>query len=463
MARLWRSLLARRPERRFGLPEYQGLFGDSLWPLVSTAGPHRSTEDIETSFAAYVQQAYKRNGVVFAVVLARMLLFSEARFMWQRLERGRPGDLFSNRELEVLERPWPNGTTGELLARMEQDVSMAGNAYVVREPGPPPRLRRLRPDWVTIVLSAPPAEAVECDVVGYLYHPGGVGAGVDPVAFLPERVAHFAPVPDPEAQYRGMSWVTPVLREVQADGEATEHKLSFFRNGATLSYAVTLPESVTPQQFGEFVRKFRDAHQGTRNAYEPLFFGAGADITSVGADLKQLDFKLTQGAGETRLCAAGGVPPIIVGLSEGLQAATYSNYGMARRKFGDHWARPQWREAAGALETILQRPGGGVRLWYDDRDIPFLREDEKDRAEIQGVEARTIRTLVDGGYEGESVVSAVMAADWSLLRHTGLFSVQLLPPEESGVEPDTGDQPTESEDEDGDAEEEPADGDQGDE
>jgi hypothetical protein len=69
-----------------------------------------------------------------------------------------------------------------------------------------------------------------------------------------------------------------------------------------------------------------------------------------------------------------------------------------------------------------------VRLWYDARDVPFLREDAKDAAEIQGVQSRTIRTLVDAGYTPASVMAAVRASDWSLLVHTGLFSVQLQEP-----------------------------------
>jgi hypothetical protein len=90
-----------------------------------------------------------------------------------------------------------------------------------------------------------------------------------------------------------------------------------------------------------------------------------------------------------------------------------------------------------------------VRLWYDDRDIAFLREDEKDRAEIQGLEARTIRTLLDAGYEGDSVIAAVLDSDWAKLRHTGLFSVQL---QEPGAGQPADDEPDDAEgdDQDGD-------------
>jgi phage portal protein BeeE len=427
---LWQALRGRSStgEKRYSFNDWANdrlIFQGLSYPLVGASGSSLKSEWPEHSFTGFVQGVYKSNGVAFATILCRILLFTEARFQWQRLSNGRPGDLFGTQELSLLEKPWPNGTTGELLARMEQDVSLAGNFYAVNEGD---RLRRLRPDWVEIVLTAPPSEATRSDVAGYHYRPGGSGDGE---IFLPERVCHWSPIPDPIAQYRGMSWLAPVVRELQADGAATDHKLNFFRNAATPNLAVSLKEGLTKDQFLQFVDAMETQHRGVNNAYKTLYTANGADVTVVGADMRQLDFKQTQGAGETRICAAGGVPPIIVGLSEGLKAGTYSNYGMARRKFGDHWARPQWRSACAALAGIITPPAakfGPVRLWYDDRDIAFLREDEKDRADIQGMQSRTIRQLLDAGYEGGSVVTAVTEFDWSKLVHTGLFSVQLQPP-----------------------------------
>jgi phage portal protein BeeE len=391
----------------------------------STTRDGRPVEDIQNNFTGYVNSAYKANGPIFAIILSRLLLFSEARFQWRRLkgENGRPGDLFGTKALSILERPWPNGTTGELLARMEQDVSLGGNFYAVNEGD---RLRRLRPDWVSIVLTAPPEEAVDSDVAGYMYSPGGPGRG-NAEFYLPETCLHWSPIPDPDAQYRGMSWITPVVREIQADDAATRHKGSFFSNGAKPGMVVSFKESVTAEQFKAFMATMNEAHQGADNAYKTLYVGGGADVTVAGANLQQLDFKATQGAGETRLCAAGGVPPIIVGLSEGLSSATYSNYSMARRKFGDHWARPQWRSACAALSTIVDVPPM-AELWYDDRDISFLREDQKDAAEIQQVKASTINSYITSGFTPESAVAAVDADDRALLVHTGLVSVQLQPP-----------------------------------
>ncbi|MCB0993649.1 MAG: phage portal protein [Acidimicrobiales bacterium] len=418
-------MVVKETPERFGSSYDWFQFGGSTYPFgasVQTTMPGQKAELIGDDFRGYVEGAYKQNGVVFAVCLARLLLFTEARFQWQQMRGGRPGALFGTPDLEVLEVPWRNGTTGDLLARWEQHASFAGNGFVARRPG---GLRIMRPDWTGVVMSGEEGD-LDSEVIGYIYWQGGIEKG-RPITLLPEDVAHFAPIPDPLSPWRGMSWLTPVVREVMGDAAATDHKLAFFENAATPNLAVKLSEKLPPDDFAQFVETMRQNHRGVENAWETLYLGGGADVTVVGADMKQLDFKVTQGAGETRIAAAGGVPPVIVGLSEGLDASTYSNYGQARRKFADGWARPQWRMAAGALASIVQAPAGS-RLWYDDRDIPFLQEDQKDAADILSTDSQSVRQLTDGGYTPESVVKAIDARDITLLEHTGLVPVQLQAP-----------------------------------
>jgi phage portal protein BeeE len=397
------------------------------YPIVGLNQYGSKTEDIESSFDAYVQSVYKANPIVFAAVEARRQVFSEARFQWQRMERGRPTDLFGDQELAVLERPWPNGTTGELLSRAEQDTSFGGNFYAIRERT---RIRRFRPDWVSIILSAPPDEAVASDVVGYVVKPGGPLSKADPVTYLPEQMCHWSPIPDPLAQYRGMSWLTPVIREVMADKAAADHKLKFFENGATLSTIVGLKD-VTDEQFDEFVGAFRKAHEGVANAYRTLFLAGAVDTTVVGTDLRQIDFKQTQGAGETRISAASRVPAVILGISEGMQGSSLNagNYDAAKKNWERGFMRPHWRSACAAFESLVRVPTG-ARLWYDTRDIAFLRDDENNLAEIRQKDAQTLRTLVDAGFNPDAAVEYVKTGDLSRLvgTHSGLFSVQLQPP-----------------------------------
>ncbi len=406
-------------------------YGGLSYPFMPTTmmGGDKSEEPPAT-FEGYVQAGYRSNGVIFACMLARMAVFSEARFQFRQIRNGRPGDLFGTPSLGLLEKPWTNGTTGDLLSRMIQDADTAGNFYAARRSAT--AIRRMRPDWVTIVLGSdqPPdtSEAqLDAEVIGYIYHPGGKTSSYEPIPLLPEEVAHFAPIPDPAARYRGMSWLTPIIRELMADQAMTTHKLKFFENGATINQAVTLDPSVRSEAFDAWVAKFRAHHEGLEQAYKTLFLGGGATITQVGADLAQATFKVVQGHGETRIAAAAGTPPVIVGLSEGLEAATYSNYAQARRRFTDGTIRPLWRNAAGSLSTIIDVPRD-AELWYDDRDIPFLQEDIKDAAEHQQRQAISIKTLVDAGYEADSVTDAIVSGDLKRLKHSGLFSVQLQKP-----------------------------------
>jgi phage portal protein BeeE len=388
-------------------------------------------EDLDASFIGHVSNAYKANGVVFACVLARLMVFSEARFQFQRIIDGRPGDLFGTQELGLLENPWQNGTTGELLARMEQDISLAGNFYatlVDDENGR--RIRRLRPDWVTIITGSKSGSptALDARVVGYMYAPQEGVDIPDPLYLAPSQVAHWSPIPDPDAQWRGMSWLTPVVREIQADNAATKHKQKYFDNGTVGGVVVKYDGATSPDAVTRFAEIWKQTHSGVDNAYKTIHLGGGADVTTLGADLKQLDFKVTQGAGETRIAAASGVGAVIAQLSEGLQGSSLNagNFSAAKRRFADGTLRPNWRSAAAALASLVEVPAG-ARLWYDARDVAFLQEDQKDEAQIQSTQASTIRQLVDAGFTPDEVVKAVTAGDLRSLvgKHSGLYSVQL--------------------------------------
>jgi hypothetical protein len=305
----------------------------------------------------------------------------------------------------------------------------------------------MRPDWVTIVAGSASSgdvglEDLDAEVVGYLYHPGGRRSDRDPVPLGRDEVAHYAAIPDPDFRFRGMSWLSTITSEVMGDSAASSHKLSFFERGATANHAVVFDKEVVRdvETFNKWVDVFDEQHSGLDKAYATMYLAAGADVKTIGADMRQVDFKTVQGAGETRIAAAAGVPPVIVGLSEGLDAATYSNYAQARRRFADMTLAPLWRNVAGSLETIVDVPAG-ARLWYDARDIPFLREDAKDAAEIQGQYAQSIRTLVDGGFDPQTAIDAVVAGDMRRLKHTGLTSVQLLPPDPTGASANGGAKP----------------------
>jgi hypothetical protein len=306
----------------------------------------------------------------------------------------------------------------------------------------------LRPDWVEMVLGSDmdPGEAgfaMDADLLGVLYYPGGKGQGREAVPLLADEVAVWAPQPDPLAAYRGVSWMTAAGREVEADIAASTHKLAFFENGATPQLIVSFGPEVKKTDFQEWVRKFEMSHKGVRNAYKTLAIGAGATVHAVGKDLQQLDFKTVQGAGETRIAAASGVHPVVAALSEGMAGSSLNagNFRAACRLVADRTLRPLWGSLFAALETIVPPPDSRSELWYAEKEISFLQEDRKDAAEIQMSKAATIASLVREGFTPESSIAAVEGEDMTLLQHSGLLSVQLQPPGKKMIDGSAVDQP----------------------
>lgn len=375
----------------------------------------------------------------FAAQMVRALVLSQARFTFRSLPSGRnPRKLFGTRELSVLEKPWTNGTTGELIGRMEWHAGPAGNAYVTNwSPG---RLRVLRPDWVAVVYGSQlepddPSLALDGKILGYVYRNGGL-YGSDNSAELrvifPDQMSHWTPIPDPLNAGLGMSWLTPAIRDIQGDVLASQHKIMFFENGATPSMVVkglTGPNGQIPTkaQFDEIVDMLESRHKGVRNAYRSLYLTAGADATVVGANLQQMDFSSVQGRGETRLSVLSRVPAPLLGISEGLAGSSLNagNFGMARRMFADTWVYPTLQDLAAALSPLVRVPAD-AELWFDPADMPILREDAKDAADIEQVKASTIVSLATGGFTRKSAIAAVTAQDMTLLEEDpNWVSVQL--------------------------------------
>lgn len=445
MARLWQSVLSRPQPSDVTLEELLEVFNDPSRDIMPSSWGRMKDEEIVHK----VSDAYRRSGPVFALSFARMQVFSQARFQWTRAVDGTPNDLFGSRDLAVLETPWPGARTSALLSRMEVDDTQAGNAFIrrVRRPGEFDRLVRLRPEWMTVILGSMedaenPWEAPDVEVLGYAYRPNGDGGRMK--VFGRDEIAHYMPVPDPVANFRGQSWVTSSLTTMKADEASEVHKFKFFENAATPNLAIKFDPTVTVDQVRKFKELLEEEHKGRFNAYKTLYLGGGADPEVIGKDFKQLSFDVVQAKGETRLASAAGVPVSWVGFSEGLKGSALNdgNYNASRRRFGDGTIQFLWEGAATAFEAILERPAARqgdapAHLTVDPRSVPFLREDVNDQADARQKDALTIESLVRGGFTPESAVAAVQTGDWSRLKHSGLVSVQLQKPGQTDA-PTTG-------------------------
>lgn len=389
--------------------------------LNQTAMGWSRTREVMQTLPAYTA-ALRQCPPAFAAELVRSTVLSQMRFIFRNrpwTQRGRR--TFGTASLSAVENPWPNATTGQMVSRMEWHAGLAGNSFVTNwEPG---RLRVLRPDWTAIVYGSQlepqsPGYALDGELIGYIYQNGGfTGDNKNPIRTLRvSEVAHWSPLPDPLSPEMGMSWVTSAVRDMQGDRAMTEHKLRFFENGATPNLVVKGIPAATKEKFDEAVDMMEANHTGIRNAYRTLYLTLGADATVVGGDMKQLDFANTQGKGETRIAMLSRVPAAILQISEGLQGSALNQgiFNAARRLFTDSWVYPTMQDLAAALSPLVDVPPD-AELWFDTSDMPILREDARDAAEIEQIKEASIVAYSMGGFTRESAVLAVSGQDVTLL------------------------------------------------
>ena len=427
-------------KKRFNLGQYPSFVDDYynqvayqgyLYPLGlnQSATGWTKTEDISATLPNYMQ-ALKKSPPAFAAQDVRATVFSQSRLVWRNRA---DHHTFRDKNLKLLERPWINGTTGELLSRMEWHAGLAGNAYVYRQTAT--RLRVLRPDWVAIVYGSDsepddPKGALDGEVIGYAYKNGGFSQNNKSAitVIMPDQLAHWTPLPDPMSPGLGMSWLTPALRDLQVDTVIEEFKLAFFSNGATPNMVVKGLPPTTGTQFQEAVDKMEAAHKGALNAFKTLYLSAGADATVVGSNIQNLALNDLRSTGEERISYLSRVPAALLGIAAGLKGSSLNagNYSETRRTFADTWVYSKLADCCAALGAIVDMPGGDVELWFDTTDVPMLREDALAAAQIEVQKQIAIVAYVQAGFTPESVVTAVNAQDITELEYDERFiSVQL--------------------------------------
>src|SRR5262245_64167626 len=116
--------------------------------MVQSLAGNRASE-ISSTLPGY-SAAVRQTPPAFAAQMVRAMVLSQARFRFRnRASSNTPKRMFGTTALGLLERPWTNGTTGELISRMEWHAGLAGNAFVAYQAarrGRAERLRVLRPE-----------------------------------------------------------------------------------------------------------------------------------------------------------------------------------------------------------------------------------------------------------------------------------------------------------------------------
>lgn len=277
---------------------------------------------------------------------------------------------------DLLNAPNKYMSNGDLNYHAVSHLALTGESYIWKWRNPagfPYELWPLPTSWVQ------PAENG-----GYTVYQGASR----PRQFVPVSDMVVSLLPDPTHPRRGLSPLRAALKDVQIDDERADYTMEMMVNTPSPGLIFSQPENWDDEQ----KQQIRATLMGGlgRGQRGRAVFMSGSDVDlQVPAPMKDMDWKGLANLGESRVCAALGVPPILVGLRVGLDSATYSNYEVAEKAFYRGTMSALWTRLDGAFTRgfIASEPGeedSGLEVYCDTTLVRGLREEADKLAERAG-------------------------------------------------------------------------------
>lgn len=358
---------------------------DTVHDLAASMVPPYMAKALWTSTASIArylhlaQSAYGLNALVYSCVRLLAQSVPEAPLVaYRQLRDGGREPLGWDAELQrLIHQPNELMTEYEMLEMIETHLDLAGRAFLWKQRannGRPIALWPLRPDRVGPVYSTSDVDG-ERVLGGWSYALPGSG---DRMLIRREDIIAFN-FPDPAGETGGMvEGLGPTMvlaREIAADNEATSFVGALLANYAQPSMVIKTKIPIADEKTaralkGAFMRQLGGAHRG-----EPALLDADTTIEKLSFNLQELEFPGLRANAETRVAAAYGVPPILVGLKAGLDRATYSNMQQARAYFAQTTLRNRWRRYGDQFTNDLAKEfGDDLILAFDDSRVAALAE-----------------------------------------------------------------------------------------
>jgi len=321
-------------------------------------------------YAKFAEDGARRNVIIASCIWS--LVTSAAEPIFHAGRRQADGTLDPLPETDPLARllaaPNPDASPYDFLEELLTQQQVAGQAYVhkVRDrSGIVVQLWPLRPDRVRVV------PGPDGRVLAYRYEIGTVKRDLPA-----EDVLHIRLHPDPLDDYYGLSPIAVLARQGDLDNQAADYLRAFFlNNGAPaglLKFKATRVDKPDRERIkGEWTQE----HTGERGWHTVSVLDADVDYQEIGSRPDSLRMDGVFDETESRICAAFGVPAIIVGALIGLKKATYANYETAHKVLWSDTLAPLYRRNGVAFTRGLGREfGDDIVVEFDLGTVEALKE-----------------------------------------------------------------------------------------
>ena len=338
-------------------------------------------------YNTYCEEGYKRNAVVFSSVREIARTAPSARIqVHRRLQRGQT-EIHEEHPLQaIFDLPNPNQSHYDFIEWLLTYLNLDGNVFILRErsgndgkTGKTTALWLPRPDMMSPVINTKGQIYDKGALLGYSY----LTRGGEKLYFLPEQVIHIK-YPNPNDPYHGLGRGIPPLMaaafDADNDNSQTTFIKQFFKNGAVPSGIIKSKNILDDAEVKRIQNRMSEQYTGEQNWHKIMVLDADAEYQKTGLSMDEMVFPDLRAISETRICAAFKVPPVLIGVKAGLDAATYSNYKLARQALWEDNIIPTNLKLAEAFtRAFSDELGPQVIVKHDYADVVALQQDRTER------------------------------------------------------------------------------------
>lgn len=409
----------------------QGVRGSSIFDLG--AGVASVQSQLRT---------YGSSGTVYSIV--SLLAQSSAQQHWhlykkqpqdgrRRYSKGGT-DQGSDMRVEVVQHAaislWNSPNTWmsgfEFREAAQQHLELTGQTFWVVDYGAttfPLSMWIVRPDRIQ------PVPDPDSYLAGWVYTaPDGTQQPLKVNEVIQERL------PDPEDVYGGLGPIKSIMPNISQQRYATEYQRNLFLNGADPGAIITVPGTLTEQQFDEFVDRWRETHRGVARAGTIAVLTNEASYAApAGTSNKDLEYGNLRLANRDEIREAYRIHKAMLGTADDVNRA---NAETADEVFVAWQVIPRLERRRETLNSkllpLFGSSGEGVEFDFDDPSSPNPQLVNEEMA----VKANFAKTLIDAGLDPEEVLDA---AGLPAMKYVGLSTVGISasPPEQpEAVTPD---------------------------
>lgn len=331
---------------------------------------------IEDKFLSLATDAYGKNEVVYAGIRLLSQSVAEPPLKAYTEKGDDKNELPRDHKLtQLIRRPNELMTEYEFWELVTTHCAIVGRSYWWKErsnSGEIISLWPLRPDRVGPLYSNSD-KAGERVIRGWWYQIPDSGQYVE---ILRRDVLAFN-LPDPSGQSGGIvEGIGPcqvLATEISADNEASVFVGALLANYAAPTVVLKVDNLPADQDQVDFIKAtFRNEFGGSRRGV-PAVINAKTEITPLGFNLQQLEFPQVRAIAETRICAAIGVPAILVGVKAGLDRSTFANMREAREFLAETTCSTYWRRFSDQYTNdVAAEFGDNIVCEFDTRNVRAL-------------------------------------------------------------------------------------------